>query len=296
MSNCLDTGTIQAFLDGELAPALANGVSAHIAMCDACAAQLAAAEEESSFVFSVLEREMDALVPTQRLWSKINDSIEVEKATAPFWKKAWASLVASLANPAIAVAAVAIVALGVSWVVFVDRTTSRVAPPASVARSNNDKPSGRTTISTADPTPVVTATESKSEIATVSSNGPKSGPVRAMNVDYREPVTPRVDAFASRPAAPKSDYISGEESYVKTIASLDQTVNGQKDTVMRPSERISYERDMAVVDDAIKKMRAEVRKNPKNESAKHVLYTSYQNKIDLLNSVSQREELVASLK
>jgi hypothetical protein len=52
---------------------------------------------------------------------------------------------------------------------------------------------------------------------------------------------------------------------------------------------------MAVVDDAIAKMRKVVQKNPKNESAKQVLYTSYQNKIDLLNSVSQREELVASL-
>jgi len=61
-------------------------------------------------------------------------------------------------------------------------------------------------------------------------------------------------------------------------------------------ERIFYERDMAVVDDAIAKMKSEVKKNPKNESAKQVLYSSYQNKIDLLNSVSQKEELVASLK
>ena len=65
---------------------------------------------------------------------------------------------------------------------------------------------------------------------------------------------------------------------------------------MRPSERVAYERDMAVVNDAIAKMKKEVRRNPKNESAKQVLYNSYQNKIDLLNSVSQREELVASLK
>jgi hypothetical protein len=73
-------------------------------------------------------------------------------------------------------------------------------------------------------------------------------------------------------------------------------VSRQKDSVLRPSERVSFERDMAVVDDAITKMKKEVRRNPKNESAKQVLYTSYQNKIDLLNSVSQREELVASLK
>ena len=65
---------------------------------------------------------------------------------------------------------------------------------------------------------------------------------------------------------------------------------------MRPSERIAYERDMAVVNDAIVKIKTAVKKNPKNESAKQMLYSSYQNKIDLLNSVSQKEELMASLK
>jgi hypothetical protein len=90
--------------------------------------------------------------------------------------------------------------------------------------------------------------------------------------------------------------LPGEDSYVKTINDLSQTVNGQKDSVLRPSERVAYERDMAFVDDAIVKMKKEVRKNPKNESAKQVLYSSYQNKIDLLNSVSQREELLVSLK
>jgi hypothetical protein len=88
----------------------------------------------------------------------------------------------------------------------------------------------------------------------------------------------------------------GEESYVRTITSLSRSVDSQKDAAMRGSERMSFERDMAVVDDAINKMRAEVKKNPRNESAKQVLYSSYQNKIDLLSSVSQKEELVASLK
>ena len=89
--------------------------------------------------------------------------------------------------------------------------------------------------------------------------------------------------------------LPGEESYVRTIATLARSVEGQKDTTMRPSERVAYERDMAVVNDSIAKMRQEVKKNPKNESAKQVLYSSYQNKIDLLNSVSQKEELMASL-
>ena len=286
MSNCLDTGTVQAFLDGELTSALANGVSAHIAMCDACAGQLAAAEEESSFVFSVLGREMDTLVPTQRLWSKINDSIEVEKQTAPFWKKAWAVLVASFANPAIAVAAIAVIALGVSWVVFIDRSDTQIQHGHDVAGYR--PPPANTVVS-----PVSSGAEDKPGPINVSVTDQKPAPARVENINYRVPMNSHVDVV--KPSVARPDYIPGEESYVKTIASLDQTVNGQKDAVMKPSERVSYERDMAVVDDAINKMRAEVRKNPKNESAKQVLYTSYQNKIDLLNSVSQREELVASL-
>jgi hypothetical protein len=107
-----------------------------------------------------------------------------------------------------------------------------------------------------------------------------------------QPVSPTVDG----PRNAAGGYLPGEESYVKTIASLSQSVADQKDTAMRPSERIAYERDMAVVNDSIKRMREEVRKNPKNDSAKQVLYSSYQNKVDLLNSVAQREELVATLK
>lgn len=99
-----------------------------------------------------------------------------------------------------------------------------------------------------------------------------------------------------RNSATVAAILPGEESYVRTIASLAKTVDTQKDSVLRPGERIAYERDMALVNDAIKKMRVEVKRNPKNDSAKQVLYSSYQNKIDLLNSVSQKEELLVSLK
>jgi hypothetical protein len=291
MKNCLDTGTIQAFLDGELAPAEAASVSAHIAQCDACAAQLATAEEESVFVFSVLGREMDTLVPTQRLWTKINDSIVVEKQSAPFWKKAWAYIIVSLANPSIAVAAGVVIVLGVSAVMWIE----------SGKISNQDDLGNppRTTIAKGDaPPPIVINGSDTGNGEKTAGKAEGNDPARVVNASFHrenrsEIVTPKArKALNVVPAA----YIPGEESYVKTIASLSQTVDNQKDTAMHPSERVAYERDMAVVNDAIKKMKDEVRRNPKNESAKQVLYTSYQNKIDLLNSVSQREELVASLK
>lgn len=289
MSECLDTGRIQAFLDGELTPSDAGTVSAHIALCDACAAQLATAEEETALVFSVLERELETLVPTQRLWSKINDSIEVEKQRAPFWKKIWAAVTLSIANPSLTAAAAMIVVLAVVATVLIERNSgdgsevvSQVVPVGTGAPRQAALPTSAAPQVRSDAVENAPVDLQKPTVSAASFNRPGRSVKRNVSV----PVT------ATQPAL----YIPGEESYVKTIATLSQTVEGQKDSVLRPSERVSYERDMAVVDDAIKKMRAEVRRNPKNESAKQVLYTSYQNKIDLLNSVSQREELVASLK
>lgn len=81
---CFDIGTMQAFLDGELAAEMTETVARHVAACDECACLLAESEEESALTFSALEMELNALVPTQRLWTKINDSIAREKKS--FWK------------------------------------------------------------------------------------------------------------------------------------------------------------------------------------------------------------------
>jgi hypothetical protein len=92
------------------------------------------------------------------------------------------------------------------------------------------------------------------------------------------------------------EYIPGEESYIRTIAELNEQVETQKDRVLPPSSRVAFERDLAVVSDAIERTKKVVRQNPNNQSARQVLYAAYQDKIDLLNSVGEREELMASLR
>ena len=77
---------------------------------------------------------------------------------------------------------------------------------------------------------------------------------------------------------------------------MSKNVEPKKDEVLRPSARVGYERDMAFVEQAIKTMQSKARKNPKDEGAKQVLFASYQNKIDLLNSVAEKGELMATLK
>lgn len=289
-SDCLEIGIVQAFMDGELGLEESARVSGHIADCDACALMLADAEDEMALVFPALEREFNSLVPTQRLWARINDSITVERKNRPFWVKAMDLISIGLLTPSMAAAASLVIVVGVVGLAFLNRGLT----PEPIAKV---KPSVVTSVPSAPPLADLATTQRPAETAS-EVPAPAAGIERA---DYRPAV--RRDApsqsFTAVPVSAResaSSSMPGEESYVRTIAALSRSVADQKDTALRGSERISFERDLAVVDDAINKMRTEVKRNPRNESAKQVLYSSYQNKIDLLNSVSQKEELVASLR
>ena len=292
---CFEIGTIQAFLDGELAPEKSLHVTDHVSHCNACARLMAEAEEENSVVFSALERELNTLVPTQRLWSRINESIEVEKSRAPLWQKALAYVRMSLANPSIVAAAGIILVVGLFAIIWMPKgdevitagngTQQVPVPPVST---------GAVTTSVEQPGPDVASVDepsrntAKAYTAEVSNFSAKELRNRIIKTELREPV--------EAPSVQNAGYLPGEESYIKTIADLKENVDAQKDAVFTPSTRVSYERDMAVVNDSINRMRKVVKKNPRNQAARQVLYSSYQDKIDLLNSVAQREELMASLK
>ncbi len=281
-ANCFDIGMIQAFLDGELSKDDSARVSGHVAICDVCAVMLAEAEEESALVFPALEREFNTLVPTQRLWNKINDSIETERSNQSIWNKAWAFLAVALANPTFAAAASILIVVGISAAVLLNRTPEQppvaevIAPKTATSTAVVNTPQGDTVV---EPKPAAPYTVERA----------------STRYDDRR-ITATTAVYKTTASTNNALYMPGEESYVKTISSLSKTVETQKADTLRPSERIAYERNMAVVDDAIAKMRREVKKNPKNDSAKQMLYSSYQNKIDLLNSVSQKEELMASLR
>jgi anti-sigma factor RsiW len=304
--NCYDIGTIQAFLDGEVSPEIAMRLTDHAAECDVCALALADAEEENSLVFATLEREMNTLVPTQRLWSRINESIEVEKSRMSVWQRLAAFISTSLISPSFATAA-GVLLIAVMFAMVWNYRSTPVAdqPGTTVARNDATAPAvsqppkpvyialtGRDSV----PSP---STSDRSAVQYVGTSNLPADKIRKMvtNANYTPANAPITAQHAVvRESTNSVGYLPGEESYVKTIADLKQNVDTKKDTVLSPSSRVSYERDMAVVDDSIKKMRAAVKNNPKNQAAKQVLYSSYQDKIDLLNSVAQREELMASIR
>ena len=290
---CFEMGTIQAFLDGETTPDVSLRLTDHVSSCDACARVLATAEEENSIVFSTLERELNTLVPTQRLWTRINETIAVEKSQASVWQRIFVYITASLANPSIAAAAGILLVLGMfaTMITFKDGEVTDVAVgPMNAPVAESGPPSATVTVATTDSSTVIPGTASPKLTVDISNHSPKELRTLAVKANARggqREITPQYAI---------DSYLPGEESYVKTIADLKQNVDEQKDTVLTPSTRVSYERDMAVVNDSITRMREVVKKNPRNQAARQVLYSSYQDKIDLLNSVAQREELIASLR
>ena len=291
---CFDIGTIQAFLDGELASEVTETVACHVSECDDCAMMLANAEEETAFAFSALEQEFNTLVPTQRLWTKINDSIEREKKS--FWKPIFAFLL----QPQTAAFASLLFVAVVSITLLSMKPDS---PPTNVAQINIKEQRATQPVLNNQPIPSVQIPQVlpvERDVETVNYK-PSKNDVRAVKISSvkteinRAPISvPTKEADYVIPQA--SENLLGEESYVKTIATLTQTVNTRKDEILDSSERFSFERDLAVTDDAISRMKKEVKRNPKNEAAKDILRASYQNKIDLLNSVADKTELMASLK
>ncbi len=310
MENCLSEGTIQAFLDGELAANAVDNVTRHIALCDDCAVLLSEAEDETAFAYSALEQEFNALVPTQRLWTKINSSIEEERRSNSVWQRLLAGVSSfgfHLSKPSVAAFASLLFVVGTFSALWISRPL-----PGNSDVTVQESPFDMTEVDVNPKLPQVAKPE-PSPIDVTSNNEENDKEVnktRVIQASNRENLENRSSKAnisnqnsnrkqnnnAPSPTVKTLEYISGEDSYMKTIATLKSTVDSGKDLNLKPSERFAFEKDMAVINDAIKKMKAEVRKNPKNEAAKQILFASYQNKIDLLNSVSERNDLVASIR
>ncbi|HEX8248442.1 MAG TPA: hypothetical protein VF599_09740, partial [Pyrinomonadaceae bacterium] len=121
MNKCFDEGIIQAFLDGELASDLSENVACHVALCDACAGVLAVAEEESSFAFAALDAEFNSLVPTERIRTRLFETIATERK--PFWQKIFGKGF-SWTNPSIAAFASLILVVGLFATLWIARENS----------------------------------------------------------------------------------------------------------------------------------------------------------------------------
>lgn len=295
-TDCFEIGMIQAFMDGEASPELAARIANHAADCEPCAKLLAEAEEQNAMVFAVLERELDAMVPTQRLWNRINESIAETRDTMSIFGRFRAFAAFYVANPSLASALSLLIVFGIAVVLWNMRGTIDVSETGATGVPAGTRNASTGGAGSASGVSDIAGMNNQSSIdkRRDSAGDSETSGARIEAAVEREPVRPRASLAVYRTTSPpRVALLPGERVYLDTIAGLSEEFDASKDRVLPPSARVSLERDLAVVDDAIRKMRGVVKRNPDNLSARQVLYASYQDKIDLLNSVALRDELAS---
>jgi hypothetical protein len=95
------------------------------------------------------------------------------------------------------------------------------------------------------------------------------------------------------PAALKEEALPGERDYQTAIASLEKTIKMGGDASLRPSLRVEYERNIALLDTAISQTRSVAARNPKDKDAMSFLIAAYQSKVELLTKVADQAQVAA---
>jgi hypothetical protein len=290
MRECVDEGILQSYFDGELSRKAAEGVASHLASCIGCAQAASELESESLLLAEALGAEFALSVPTERLRHRVEAAIvglQVNSARASVVSNAggtpavpvvrgWVQSIAELFTLSpqrafgyaglVAVILFATVVGGIYWryagttTVDVPGPVAETRGPAAVPIVPVEKPS--------DPTP--TPTTAKNVVRPVSLI---ASPKKAA------PRPPRPTEVAVR-------LLPGERSYLKTIASLDANIKAESNRQMKPSLQVEYERNLAMVDQAIAATRSAAKVNPNDPDAADFMFAAYQSKIDLLNQVA----------
>ncbi|HEY0406077.1 MAG TPA: zf-HC2 domain-containing protein [Pyrinomonadaceae bacterium] len=300
MKECLEEGTIQAYVDGELSPSAAEKVAAHTGACATCAMALSEAENELSLVAAAFAPELSLPVPSERLRERLDAAIfesrceqSAPRAQSSRNLKAWLAALVPSFNfaPRNALGFASLAAVVAFAAIFALVAARRSAQPSALAvvsdgqremNLNAQIPGGAKDV----------ATETGGGLNVVAVNGKFFGRQTA-----RRTATP---SRLSRPVnkenaalVAEAKPLPGEDSYLKTIASLSSIIETNGEDALKPSLRGEYERNLALVNHAIDATRRAARRNPKDPDAIDFLYSSYQSKIDLLSTVAEQGQMVA---
>ncbi|HEV7904791.1 MAG TPA: zf-HC2 domain-containing protein [Pyrinomonadaceae bacterium] len=327
METCLDEGTLQAYLDGELSPETLNNVALHLAACAACAQAAHAAEQELAHFNAAFAPALSANVPTAKLRARLDEAIAGMNApqrgfatmpAASRLRSIYASLVASLTTftprQATAFASFLVaVALVVVFFALIQTPDGQKTTGGEVA--GNNQPSAPAS----SPAAPVANRETPDAIAavTASSGDTKDkefdspAPVRVRRDDRamfvkaglnnRQPARTPVDGGNAEAgnttvaaAAKPEPVLEDEKTYISSIASLTSAIEAQGASGLTPTLRAEYERNLAVVNQAIISSRVAARRNPQDTDAKEFLRAAYQNKVELLSAVADQAQIASS--
>ncbi len=303
---CLDEGLLQAYMDGELSREQTAEAASHLGACDACAAALADLESENAFLAAAFAPDESIRVPTELLRSRIGAAVaQLEDVHGTnrgrSGRGSFDGFLASLSKlfnftpqrAAGFASVLVVIAAGIIYFAVIRphgtndarRGANEIASRETPRSGSEAEPSASTSptpdsgVSTPSPTPL---------------NG-SAGPV-ILKARY----TPRRHTDGNEharpvptPAEKKEPTLPGEKDYVAAIASLDKTIKMGGDASLKPSLRIDYERNLAILDGAIEQTRKVAARNPKDKDAVGFLMSAYQSKVELLTKVADQAQVSA---
>lgn len=306
MRECVDQGILQAYTDNELSSEMAARVAEHINGCAACASAAREVAEETALFATAFDAELALEVPTVRLRERLDEAIaELERPARLYEQRparsfgGWLASLGGLFNvsPQRALGFASLVAVlafaAIFAVIRLNRPgTESVEQP--IARDGGNVQS-TTSIPKSDPSPSPIVTSSPSDAPVEKDNSNKRGGKENTPVKRQKPRKPAAPVLVPEPdQLPQQELaitvkpLPGEQNYLKAIDSLAQEIAASGDGALKPSLRSEYERNLAIVDQAIVSTRRMARSNPNDPDAAEFLYSSYQSKINLLNTVAEQ--------
>lgn len=266
MKKCIDEGTLQAWFDGELDANAAAGVAVHLHSCIHCGEAVRTLEVENLILSQGLSAEFLEAVPTERLRQRVQSAAAsgLQVTTVPtingLWVNATRNLFPSVRAVAYASIGAAILISGIFLAVNLRK--ERSAPSVEIVKPTE----------VIAPKPQTIPEPPREAVASGPSRTP--APLR--------PKTPR----KRRTSEPDAMSLAWQENqYRKAFSQLNEAIKAQ--APLRPSLRVEYEYNLAMIDNAIISTRQIARKNPKDPLAAQSMLTAYQSKIDLMNELAQ---------
>jgi hypothetical protein len=301
---CLDEGMLQAYLDGELAPAQMEATAQHLAACATCAELAHEAEHEYALFSTAFAPVLSTPPPTERLRARLEDAIAdlqapprriIETPTSRL-RAWWGALAAAFAVTPRQAAAFASFLLAVALTVTLTMLRPKQPTEYTALNAGGQTPS---VVPDTGSMPTPAKQENSTTIATaVSNNGAHTGRVNYTPVKVSKRSEPKPAANRANEARPptlaSAPLLPEERNYLRTIATLDAAIKAQGGQALPPSLRAEYERNIAVVDEQIIATRVAARRNPQSTDAKDFLRAAYQNKVDLLTTVADQTQFIAA--
>jgi hypothetical protein len=297
MRECIEEGILQAYVDDELSLEMSERVATHIAACTTCAEAASVAFNESALFTTAFAAEMALDVPTVSLRERIDSAIEdsnrpsaslVDRREGHFagWLASLTGLFKVSPQRALGFASlIAVVAFAAIFaIVRLNRPATNDNQPALVA-DNGKKETKPSVAASPSPTPAGTDNPNPAPGKDAERNTPSK---------RRAPKKPAAPSLVPAPSELSKDELAnfkplpGEQNYLKAIDSLTVEIEASRETAMKPSLRAEYERNLAIVDQAINSTRRTARNNPRDPDATQFLYSSYQSKLDLLSAVAEQ--------